>query len=152
MKISRLRTVGATVLFTVALAGCAQVEEIRGQADEVTARAEQLWTEAREMGDLTVEQVRDFDWSSLAEYEGIVLGDNSKVTEFFRSMPSGPDMESFEIKGEEGKLVVNYGEQAAEVDPAVLQETMEQVSAQAKERVQNLEAVEFRVGERTYTF
>jgi hypothetical protein len=29
---------------------------------------------------------------------------------------------------------------------------MEQVAAQAKERVQNLETVEFRVGDRTYTF
>lgn len=152
MKISRVAAAGSAVLLTVTLAGCNQAEEIRGQADEITARAEQLWTEAREMGDLTVEQVRGFDWSSLAEFDGILLGDNSDVTEFFRSMPSGPDMESFEIKGDEGKLVVNYGEQATEVDPAVLQETMEQVAAQAKERVQDLETVEFRVGDRTHTF
>ncbi len=152
MKISRLRAAGAAVLITVSLAGCAQAEQIRGQAEEITGQAEQLWTEARELGDLTVEQVQGFDWSSLAEYEGIFLGDNSKVAEFFRSMPSGPDMESLEIKGDEGKLVVHYGEQAAEVDPAVLQETMEQVAVQAKERVQNLETVEFRVGDRTYTF
>jgi outer membrane murein-binding lipoprotein Lpp len=152
MKISRLRAAGAAVLVTVSLAGCAQAEQFRGQAEEITGQAEQLWTEARELGDLTVDQVQGFDWSSLAEYEGIFLGDNSKVTEFFRSMPSGPDMESFEIKGDEGKLVVHYGEQATEVDPAVLQETMEQVAAQAKERVQNLETVEFRVGDRTYTF
>ena len=37
-------------------------------------------------------------------------------------------------------------------DPAVLQQTMEEVAAQAKEHVQNLETVEFRVGEKTYTF
>lgn len=152
MKVSRFQAAGAAVLLAMSLAGCAQAEEIRGQAEDLTAQAEQLWTEARQLGDLTVEQVQDFDWSSLAEYEGIFLGDNSKVTEFFRSMPSGPDMESFQIKGDEGKLVVNYGEQAAEVDPAVLQETMEQVAAQAKERVQNLETVEFRVGDEVYTF
>jgi hypothetical protein len=152
MKVSRLKAAGAVVLLTVSLAGCAQAEQIRGQAEDLTAQAEQLWTEARQLGDLTVEQVQTFDWSSLSEYEGIFLGDNSKVSEFFRSMPSGPDMESFEIKGGEGKLVVNYGEQATEVDPAVLQETMEQVAAQAKERVQNLETVEFRVGDEVYTF
>ncbi|HRO29436.1 MULTISPECIES: DUF4825 domain-containing protein [Micrococcaceae] len=152
MKTSRRRAAGAAVLLMMSLAGCAQVEEITNQAGEVTAQAERLWTEARQMGDLTVEQVRDFDWSSLSGFDGILLGDNSRVTEFFRSMPSGPDMESFEIKGDEGTLVVHYGEQVAEVDPAVLQETMEQVAAEAKERVQNLDTVEFRVGERTYTF
>jgi Domain of unknown function (DUF4825) len=152
MKVSRLQAAGAVVLLSVSLAGCAQAEEIRGQAEDITAQAEQLWTEARQLGDLTVEQVQGFDWSSLAEYEGIFLGDNSRVVQFFRSMPSGPDMESFAIRGDEGKLIVNYGDQATEVDPAVLQETMEQVAAQAKERVQNLETVEFRVGDRTYTF
>lgn len=81
-----------------------------------------------------------------------VRGGAEQVTEFLRSMPSGPDLESFEITGDEGTLVLHYGERATEVDPAVLRETMEQVAAQAKERAQNLQSVEFRVGDRTYTF
>jgi len=143
----------------VALGGCAQVEELQGQAQQVQGQAEQLrdqagaaLAEARDLGELTVEQVRGFDWSALDRYEGVFLGDNSRVTELLRSMPSGPDMESFAIRGDEGTLVVEYGDRAAEVDPAVLRETMSEVAAQAKERVRNLETVEFHVGDEVYTF
>lgn len=90
--------------------------------------------------------MKNFDWTSLSDYEGILSGETPKVTEFFRSMPSGPDMESFQTKSDEGKLIVSYGDQATEVDPAVLQKTMEDVAAQAKQHVQYLETVKFRVG------
>ena len=80
------------------------------------------------------------------------MGSEMCIRDSFRSMPSGPDMETFQIQGDEGKLIVNYGDEATTIDPAVLQTTMEEVAAQAKERVQNLETVEFHVGDKTYTF
>lgn len=136
---------GAAVLLALSLVGCTEIQGARDQVSDVVGQAQEL-------SELTRQQVENFDWSSLDQYEGILLGDNSQVIEFFRSMPSGPNMENFEIKGDQGKLVVNYDDQAVEVDPAVLQKTMEDVAAEAKERVQNLETVEFTVGERTYTF
>ncbi|WP_313816430.1 DUF4825 domain-containing protein [Citricoccus sp.] len=166
MKRKSVQAAGAAVLLTVSLTGCSGVQEAADQVGGVADQAEsaatqaqdaaeqagQLWSDAREVSELTVEQVNSFDWSSLEEHWGIYLGNNSEVTQFLRSMPSGPDMESFEIKGEDGTLVVNYGDQAAEADPAVLWETMQSVAAQAKEHVENLKKVEFRVGDEIHTF
>lgn len=140
-----IQRAGAAVLLALTLVGCAEAQQVRDQADQVISQAQEL-------GDLTRESVENFDWNSLSEYQDIYLGDNSRVVQFFRSMPSGPDMETFQIQGDEGKLIVNYGDEATTIDPAVLQTTMEEVAAQAKERVQNLETVEFHVGDKTYTF
>lgn len=133
------------VLVALTLTGCAEAQQVRDQTG-------QLVEQARELGNLTRESVEDFDWNTLNQYQDIYLGDNSKVTEFFRSMPSGPDMESFEIKSDEGTLIVHYGDQATTVDPAVLRTTMEDIAAHAKDQVQNLETVEFKVGDTSYTF
>jgi hypothetical protein len=129
-----------------------QAGEAADQARDAVGHAGQLWSEARELGELTVDQVNAFDWSSLEEHWGTYLGDNSGVTEFLRSMPSGPDMESFEIIGKDGKLVVHYGDHVTEADPAVLRETMENVATEAKKHIENLETVEFRAGDEIYTF
>ncbi|MCT2089787.1 DUF4825 domain-containing protein [Micrococcus terreus] len=154
-----IKAAGAAVVLAVALTGCTAVDEARNtldqaqeKVDDAQAYVESVREEVGHATDLTLEELQSFDFSRLDEDAGTFLGDNSKVVEFMRSMPSGQDMQNFEVKGSEGTLVVNYGNQVLEADPAVLQQTMEEISAQAKEHIQNLETVEFRVGENTYTF
>jgi hypothetical protein len=129
-----------------------QVQGAADQAGDAVDQAGRLWDEARTVGELTLDQVETFDWSSLQGHWDATLGDPAAVDEFLRSMPSGPDIESVGIRAEDGALVVHYGEHVAQTDPAVLGRTMEDISAQAKQHIDGLETVEFRVGDEAYTF
>ncbi|HEY4614661.1 MAG TPA: hypothetical protein VIG75_04290 [Citricoccus sp.] len=149
---ARVLATALVLVLGLALTGCATVEQARGSADRIGEQAGQLATEARRLGELSASELQDVDVDGLREQGEVWLGDNASVTALLRSMPSGPDMESFRIVGEEGRLVVTYGDHAAEVDPAVLDAAMRQVADRAKDHVRNLETVEFRVGERSYTF
>ena len=146
---SRLRRhvalAAAAALSLGTVTGCAQIDELTGHADEARASLQGL----EEMSRQTLDS---FDWSALDEYTGTWLGDNSKVAEMFRSMPGAEDIKDFHIKGDQGVLEVRYGDEALKADPAVLEQTLREQAAQAKERIKNLDKVEFRVGDRTYTF
>lgn len=162
MTRSLRRTTGlavATALSLSALTGCAQIEELTGQAEGLKGQASELQGAADEaraslqgLEELSRERLEQFDWSVLDEYKGTWLGDNSKVTEMFRQMPGAEGIEDFHIKGDQGVLEVNYGEESLKADPAVLKDTLREQAEQAKERIRNLETVEFTVGDRTYTF
>ena len=154
-----MRAAGAALALAVGLTGCSALNEAQStmdqaqqKVDDAQAYLERMQQDVGHLTEFSVQDLQDFDFGRLVEYAGTYLGDNSTVIEFMRSMPSGQDIESFQIQGDQGKLTVNYGDQALEADPAVLQQTMEEVAAQAKEHVQNLKTVEFRVGEKTYTF
>jgi hypothetical protein len=146
---SRLRRpavlAAATALALGALTGCAQIDELTGKADEARASLQGLEEVSRQT-------LEEFDWSRLDEYRGTLLGDNSRVAEMFRQMPGAEDIQDFHIKGDQGVLEVRYGDQALEADPAVLEQTLREQAEQAKQRIQNLDKVEFRVGDTTYTF
>ncbi|OFR90134.1 hypothetical protein HMPREF2863_07535 [Micrococcus sp. HMSC067E09] len=127
------------------LTGCAQIDQLTDRADEARASLQGL----EEMSRQTLEQ---FDWSSLDEYRGTWLGDASEVTEMFRRMPGAEDIQDFHIKGDQGVLEVRYKDEALKADPAVLEQTLREQAEQARQRIRNLEQVEFKVGDETYTF
>ncbi len=139
---SRLRRpaalAAAAALALGGLTGCTQIDELTGRADEARASLQGLEEMSRETLD-------SFDWSVLDEYGGTLLGDNSKVTEMFRSMPGAEDIKDFHIKGDQGVLEVRYGDEALKADPAVLEETLREQAEQAKQRIENLKTVEFHI-------
>ena len=53
---------------------------------------------------------------------------------------------------EDGKVVIEYGRSALEADPQVLEDTMREAADRARDAIPDLEDVEFRVGDRTFTF
>lgn len=127
------------------LTGCAQIDELTGKAEEARASLQGL----EEMSRQTLDE---FDWSRLDEYKGTWLGDNSKVAEMFRQMPGAEDIQDSHIKGDQGVLEVRYKDEALKADPAVLEETLREQAEKAKQRIENLQKVEFKVGDKTYTF
>ncbi|MDO5635541.1 MAG: DUF4825 domain-containing protein [Micrococcus sp.] len=151
---ARGRRGGVAALAAAALlvTGCTQVNEMFGQAQETRQQAEEIRGSMAELSDITRERLESFDWSQLGQYDGVYLGDNSRVVEFMRSMPGGANMDTFEIRGDEGTLVVNYGDKDTTIDPALLQDTLRDIAEQAEQRIQNLERVEFHVGDEVYTF
>jgi len=74
------------------------------------------------------------------------------VEDLTRSLPSGSDIVDVEALREDGKVVIEYGRSALEADPQVLEDTMREAAEQARNAIPNLEDVEFRVGDRTFTF
>lgn len=129
-----------SIALAASLAACSQ-EDIDRAFDEVDRVRE-----------ITVEKIQEFDFSKLEEYANTYLGDNSKVVELLRSMPTGADMESFEIKQENGTLIVNYKDDAVVLDPAAFETAMQEISDEAKKLVTNLENVEFNFDGKTYKF
>lgn len=95
--------------------------------------------------DITADTAEAFSCEALVDYDGIYLGDNSKVTEFMRAMPTGGSMDTFEILGDEGKLRVVYAvpDTFPEVEP--LNATLQAMADCAREYVTNLETVEFAI-------
>ncbi len=111
-----------------------------GVAPETGARAG-----VDHLADLAQGSMDAFDCSALSSYDGTYLGDNSKVVDFFRSMPTGADMETFEILGDEGTLVVTYAADATVPDAAVLSGALSALADCGREYVTNLETVRFMV-------
>ncbi|MDO5496036.1 MAG: hypothetical protein Q4G64_10005, partial [bacterium] len=97
------------------------------------------------LSDLTQDSLDHFDCAALSEYEGTYLGDNSQMTNFFRAMPTGEDMEKFRIDGALGHLMVNYAAIANEDLPpnSVLHDGLRAIAACGFQNVQNLNAVSF---------
>lgn len=86
-----------------------------------------------------------FECSALSEYNGIYLGDNSKVIEFFRSMPTGHDMVTFAILADQGTLVVDYPPEVTPPPNELLDPVLTALADCGREYVTNLETVRFMV-------
>lgn len=134
----RTRLLAAVAAVALGLSACSDVEEAARKGQELI--------------DLTVEKVKNFDWSKLDEFAGTRLADNASVQELVRAMPSGEDIASIDVSTTEGKLVITYNDDVAEIDPALLEETMSEVSGHAKDFIGGLSDVEFKVGDKTYSF
>lgn len=74
------------------------------------------------------------------------------VEDLTRSLPSGSDIVDVEALREDGKVVIEYGRSALEADPQVLEDTMREAAEQARNAIPDLKDVEFRVGDRTFTY
>ena len=128
---------GAVLAAFLGAVGCSEGE---GPPVDTRAGIDQL-------KDLDTGAIGTFECSALAEYEGTYLGDNSKVTALFRAMPTGEDMETFEILGDEGVLVINYAPGVDTPDADLLDEALAVIADCGREYVTNLETVRFRVPE-----
>ena len=76
----------------------------------------------------------------------------AKVEDMFRNMPGAEGLQDVSVQQDEGALEVTYGEESLRADPAVLEETLREQAEQAKQRLDELKTVEFKVGDKTYTF
>lgn len=142
------KTVSAILVsfgLTVSLTACSQADEAIDHGREIVSRGQELV-------DLTVEKVKNFDFSQLQEYADTKLNDLPGITELMEAMPSGDDIRSIDVNKEDGKLVITYKDSATEVDTAVLDETMKRVSDEAKNLIDGLKSVEFHVGDEVYSF
>ena len=74
------------------------------------------------------------------------------VEDLTRSLPSGSDIVDVEALREDGKVVIEFGQSLLEADPQVLEDTMRAAAARARDAIPDLEDVEFRVGDRTFTY
>lgn len=74
------------------------------------------------------------------------------VEDLTRSLPSGSDIVDVEALREDGKVVIEYGRSVLEADPQVLEDTMREAAEQARSAIPDLKDVEFRVGDRTFTY
>ena len=74
------------------------------------------------------------------------------VEDLTRSLPSGSDIVDVEALREDGKVVIEYGQSLLEADPQVLEDTMREAADRARDAIPDLEDVEFRVGDRTFTY
>lgn len=149
----------AAALALGGLTGCAQIEEITGQSEELQGHASDLSAMAEEaraslqgLEDLSRAQLESFDWSALDQYRGTWFGDEAKVEDMFQNMPGAEGLQDVSVKQDQGALEVTYGEESLRADPAVLEETLREQAEQAKQRLDELKTVEFKVGDKTYTF
>ena len=62
------------------------------------------------------------------------------------------DVVDVEAVKDQGKVIVDYAEDALPQDPQELERTLREAAEKAKRSVPDLEDVEFRVGDRTFTF
>lgn len=149
----------AAALTLGGLTGCAQIEELTGQSEELQGHASDLSAMADEaraslqgLEELSRAQLDSFDWSALDQWRGTWFGDEAKVEDMFRNMPGAEGLQDVSVQQDEGALEVTYGEESLRADPAVLEETLREQAEQAKQRLDELKTLEFRVGDRTYTF
>lgn len=97
------------------------------------------------LSDITDGGITHFDCSTLGEYNGIHLGDNSKMIDFFRAMPTGADMETFAILADSGVFVVDYPVGAIAPPAELLDPVLTAIADCGREMVGNLETVRFMV-------
>lgn len=127
-----------------------QAEGALDGADQRAAEVlEDLRSRAEPLRELTEQDLRDIE---LPRIEGLDLDAQGAVEDLLRSLPSGPDMADVEAVREDGRVIVEYAESALEADPQVLEDTMREVADQARNAIPDLTEVEFRVGDRTFTF
>ena len=74
------------------------------------------------------------------------------VEDLTRSLPSGSDIVDVEALREDGKVVIEYGQSLLDADPQVLEDTMREAAERARNAIPDLKDVEFRVGDRTFTY
>ena len=137
--------------------GRVDLEELRRRAEDVVDGADQRVAEAVEelrgraepLREVTEQDLRDLE---LPRIEGLDLGAPDAVRELLRTLPSGPDMIDVDAVREDGRVIVRYAESALQADPEILEQTMREVAGQARSALPDLREVEFRVGDRTFTF
>ena len=134
----RTRLTAVLAALALGLAAC-------GGAEEAARRGQELI-------DLTVERIQNFDWPGLREFADTALADISAVEELLRAMPSGEDIASIDVSTFEGTLVTTYRDSVMKIDPILLDETMSSVADHAKDLIDGLSEVQFKVGDTTYRF
>lgn len=127
-----------------------QAEGALESADQRVAEVlEDLRGRAEPLREITEQDLRDIE---LPRIEGLDLDAEGAVEDLMKSLPSGPDMAEVEALREEGRVIIDYAESALEADPQVLEDTMREVAEQARNALPDVTDVEFRVGDRTFTF
>ena len=122
---------------------------LEGADQRVADVLEDLRGRAEPLREITEQDLREIE---LPRIEGLDLDAQGAVEDLMKSLPSGPDMADVEAVREEGRVIVDYAESALEADPQVLEDTMREVADQARNALPDLKDVEFRVGDRTFTY
>lgn len=151
-------SIAAVVALALTLSGCAaddsETQAALESANERISRAEQRIQELEDEADRRVDLP---DLRQRAEDALSGLGDASEdaqttADELVSSLPSVDDVVDVEAMKEEGRVIVDYADDVLSADPAELEGQLRDAAERAKESMPDLKDVEFRVGDRAFTF
>lgn len=159
-----------TVLAAAALmlAGCGSDEETRELRESLSSAEERLSSAEARIDTLEdeVDRIPDVEAiqsqagaavASAAEdvrssVDGLRAGAEGAARDAVDSLPQLPDAQSVEQAAEDGRMLVEYAQDALPQDPAELERALRDAADAVRDSVPGQGEVEFRVGDRSFTF
>lgn len=164
-----LASLGALAAAALLLTGCGADEETAELRESLSSAEERLSSAEARIDTLQDEVDRIPNTEELRSQAGAAVssavgraeeavsslgsGAENAAREAVDSLPDLPSAEQVEQTGREGRdMVVDLAEGALPQDPAELERRLEEAADRVRDSVPDLEDVEFRVGDRSFTF